>query len=110
MVPGPRSSVIERLSRSDIRLVVSGHLHQHRDRSIAGIRHLWAPSTAFAAPHDFGGDGRCGLIALDFTDGRVQVAVERPEGLISHDLAAIKGHGRYKFLRDMPHAPPAVAA
>jgi hypothetical protein len=27
-------------------------------------------------------------------------------GLVSHDLAVIKGHGRYQFLRDMPPSPP----
>jgi hypothetical protein len=39
---------------------------------------------------------------LDFSQDNVEVTIERPRGLISHDLAAIKGHGRYQFLRDMP--------
>jgi hypothetical protein len=37
---------------------------------------------------------------------RVEVSIERPDGLVSHDLDAIKGHGRYQFLRDMPPSPP----
>ena len=71
-----------------------------------GHRHLWTPAVAFAAPQALGGDGRCGLAVLDFSQNGVEVAIERPHGLISHDLAAIKGHGRYQFLRDMPPSPP----
>jgi len=46
---------------------------------------------------------------LDFSQGNVEVTIERPRGLVSHDLAAIKGHGRYQFLRDMPPSPPPYA-
>ena len=35
--------------------------------------------------------------------------VEVP-GLVAHDLAELKGHGRYKYLRDMPACPPPPAA
>jgi hypothetical protein len=89
-----------------VRLVVSGHLLQHRDRDVGGHRHLWTPAVAFAAPQAHGGDGRCGLAVLDFSQNSVEVTIERPHGLISHDLVAIKGHGRYQFLRDMPPSPP----
>ena len=87
-------------------LIVSGHLHQHRDRAFGGQRHLWVPAVAFAAPQAHGGDDRCGVTVLDFSDNNVDVTIERPRGLVSHDLAAIKGHGRYQFLRDMPPSPP----
>jgi hypothetical protein len=43
---------------------------------------------------------------LDFSQNSVEVTIERQRGLISRDLAAIKGHGRYQFLRDMPPSPP----
>jgi hypothetical protein len=29
--------------------------------------------------------------------------------MVELDLATIKGHGRYKFLRDMPACPPQAA-
>ncbi len=102
----PRKNLLERLHRSSVRLVVSGHLHQHRDRVVDGIRHLWLPAIAFAAPRDAGGDPRCGLAILDFSENSAEVKIEYPVGLISHDLAAIKGHGRYTFLREMPPCPP----
>lgn len=106
MVPSVRTRLLEKLSRFDVRLIVSGHLHQHRDRTFSGQRQLWVPAVAFAAPHAHGGDGRCGVAVLDFSQDNVEVTIERPRGLISHDLAAIKGHGRYRFLRDMPASPP----
>jgi 3',5'-cyclic AMP phosphodiesterase CpdA len=106
MVPSARARMLDRLDRSDVRLVVSGHLHQHRDRTFGGQRHLWVPAVAFAAAEARGGDSRCGVTTLDFSPEDVEVTIERPDGLISHDLAAIKGHGRYQFLRDMPPSPP----
>jgi 3',5'-cyclic AMP phosphodiesterase CpdA len=106
MVPSARMRLLDKLNRSDVRLIVSGHLHQHRDRTIGGQRHLWVPAVAFAGAQPRGGDGSCGLTVLDFSPTDVEVTIERPSGLVSHDLAAIKGHGRYRFLRDMPPSPP----
>jgi 3',5'-cyclic AMP phosphodiesterase CpdA len=105
IVPSARTRLLDRLHRSGVRLVVSGHLHQHRDRTLGGVRHLWVPAVAFAASQALGGDARCGLAVLDFSRNGVDITVERPYGLVSHDLAAIKGHGRYRFLRDMPPRP-----
>ena len=109
MVPSARRRLLDRLNRSDVRLIVSGHLHEHVDRTFGSRRHLWVPAVAFAAPNKHGGDGRCGLTVLDFSGDNVEVTIEHPRGLVSHDLAAIKGHGRYAFLRDMPPCPPPVA-
>jgi 3',5'-cyclic AMP phosphodiesterase CpdA len=109
IVPSARARLLDRLQRSAVRLVVSGHLHQHRDRLIDGLRHLWVPAVAFAAPQPQGGDGRCGLTILSFSPTGVDIVVERPNGLVPHDLSAIKGHGRYEFLRDMPPSPPPQA-
>jgi 3',5'-cyclic AMP phosphodiesterase CpdA len=106
MVPSVRARLLDKLNRFDVRLIVSGHLHQHRDRTFGRHRHLWVPAVAFAAPQAHGGDGRCGVTTIDFKQDSVEVTIERPRGLISHDLAAIKGHGRYQFLRDMPPSPP----
>jgi len=106
IVPSARSRLLERLHLSAVDLIVSGHLHQHRDRTFGGMRHLWVPAVAFAAPQILGGDARCGITFLEFSRDGVDVVVERPDRLVSHDLAAIKGHGRYQFLRDMPPSPP----
>jgi 3',5'-cyclic AMP phosphodiesterase CpdA len=105
IVPLARASLVDRLHRRGVSLVVSGHLHEYRDRTFNGLRHLWVPAVAFAAPQSHGGDGRCGLTVLDFSQRGVEITIERPQGMVSHDLAAIKGHGRYPFLRDMPPSP-----
>jgi len=109
MAPSVRMQLLDKLNRYDVRLIVSGHLHQHRDRTFGAQRHLWLPAVAFAAPQALGGDDRCGVAMLDFSEDAVEVTIERPHGLISHDLAAIKGYGRYQFLRDMPPSPPPQA-
>jgi 3',5'-cyclic AMP phosphodiesterase CpdA len=106
IVPSARARLLQKLRQSDVRLIISGHLHQHRDRMLEGMRHLWVPAVAFAASQPFGGDARCGITFLDFSSNGVGIEVERPRGLVSHDLAAIKGYGRYQFLRDMPPCPP----
>ncbi|RDJ25428.1 metallophosphoesterase [Bosea caraganae] len=108
--PAPRGELVQRLCRADIRLVVSGHLHKHRDRSIDGLRHLWLPSLAFSGGRGLDGDARCGFAVLDFDGDHVGVEIVRPQGIVSHDLDAIKQHGRYRFLREMPPCPPELAA
>jgi hypothetical protein len=48
----------------------------------------------------------CCLTVIDFSQNSIEVTIERPDGLISHDLAAIKGDGRFLSLRDRPPSPP----
>lgn len=109
-VPLARPSIMDRFRSSDVELVVSGHLHTHRDRVVDGVRYLWAPATSFTSAHGHPGAAICGFLALDFSERGVEVALHRPEGLVDHDLAAIKQHGRYPFLRDMPPCPPEIDA
>jgi 3',5'-cyclic AMP phosphodiesterase CpdA len=108
IVPAARAGLLARLRDVNVQLVVSGHLHEHRERIVGRTHHVWAPAVAFAAPERHGGDGTCGLLAIEFAADTFEIAIEKPAGLVSHDLAAIKGHGRYKFLRDMPASPPPV--
>ena len=47
-VPPPaRRRLLAVLDKADLRLVASGHLHQRRDITWRGIRHVWAPSSGF---------------------------------------------------------------
>ena len=80
IVPGARARLVDMLDQRGVSLVVSGHLHEYRDRTINGLRHLWVPAVAFAAPQFHGGDGRCGLTVLDFSQRGVEITIERPEG------------------------------
>jgi predicted phosphodiesterase len=108
LTPAARAGLSKKLSAAGVRLVVSGHLHQSLDRTIDGVRYYWLPAVAFATPELRGGGGAadCGLTIFEFSGNHVEIRIERPVGLISHDLTAIKGHGKYAFLRDMPPCPP----
>ena len=108
IVPTARAGLRAKLRHGNVQLVVTGHLHEHRERTCDGRRHVWAPAVAFAGSQPHGGDVSCGLLTIEFSADTFEITVEKPAGLVSHDLAGIKGHGRYKFLRDMPPSPPLV--
>jgi 3',5'-cyclic AMP phosphodiesterase CpdA len=47
-VPMPaRRRLVDMLRTADVRLVASGHVHQRRDFTHRGMRHVWAPSAGF---------------------------------------------------------------
>jgi 3',5'-cyclic AMP phosphodiesterase CpdA len=47
-VPMPaRRRLVDMLRTADVRLVASGHVHQRRDFTHRGMRHIWAPSAGF---------------------------------------------------------------
>ncbi len=104
VVPSVRTAFLRRLRGAGVQVVVSGHLHQYRDRIVDGLRHLWAPAVAFMPAQLHDADPRCGLMELEFSGDAVTASVIRPPGLVSRDLASIKGP--YRFLRDMPASPP----
>jgi 3',5'-cyclic AMP phosphodiesterase CpdA len=89
-------------------MVISGHLHARRDRVVDGIRHLWLPALAFLGAGSHGGQPAVGAVSIDFSEAEAVVADLPLPGAHPHDLAALKGHGRYRFLRDMPDCPPAA--
>lgn len=108
MTPAPRARLLARLKAAGVGMVISGHLHSHRDVEIGGIRYLWVPAMAFLG----GGHGDdvpiVAATMLDFSGETVDVDILHLPGLEQIDLAALKGHGRYAFLRDMPDCPPEV--
>ncbi|SFL05103.1 metallophosphoesterase family protein [Falsiroseomonas stagni] len=106
MTPGPRAALLALLRRHRVGLVISGHLHAERDRVVGGIRHLWLPALAFLGSGDHGGRPAVGAVVVDFAGAEASVMPLAVPPLAPHDLAAIKGHGRYRFLRDMPASPP----
>jgi len=106
MTPAPRARLLALLRQTGVRLVVSGHLHATRDREIDGIRHLWLPALAFLGAGGHGGAPCVGAVVMDFTTDTPVVEALPVPGLEAHDLDAIKGHGRWRFLREMPASPP----
>jgi 3',5'-cyclic AMP phosphodiesterase CpdA len=106
--PEPRGRLLRRLRRSPTQVVVSGHLHCHRDVVRDGLRHVWAPSTAFRLHAHVDADAAAilGILSLELDQGGARVEVIDVPGLVPYDLAELKGHGRYRYLRDMPACPP----
>lgn len=51
--PAPRLRLLDALGPG-LRLVGSGHLHQHRSAVVDGVAHVWAPSAAFTFPPSLG--------------------------------------------------------
>ncbi len=47
--PDHRRRLMDMLGAS-VRLVASGHVHQHRRHRVGNVDHCWAPSTAFVLP------------------------------------------------------------
>ena len=107
--PEPRARLMRRLRAAPVRLVVSGHLHCHRDTVRDGVRYVWAPSPAFQAtvPPE-GAAAVPGVLAIELDGKKVRVELVEVPGLVAYDLAEIKGHGRYAYLRDMPPCPPTL--
>jgi hypothetical protein len=50
VLPDHRRRLLAILGRADLRLVASGHVHQHRRRRVDDVEHCWAPSTAYVLP------------------------------------------------------------
>ena len=46
----PRRQLLNLVTGLDLRVVLSGHVHQYLDRIVHGVRHIWVPSTAFYLP------------------------------------------------------------
>jgi 3',5'-cyclic AMP phosphodiesterase CpdA len=104
--PEPRERLLRRLRSAPVKVVVSGHLHCHRDVVREGLRCVWAPSTAFLVPPQEGAEASLGILAIDLDEAGARVERIAVAGLVAHDLLALKGHGRYAYLRDMPACPP----
>lgn len=106
LTPAGRRRLLS-LIEGRVRFVSAGHLHQWRQLTLAGIDLYWCPSTAFMSSHPTAdGDPSPGFLSFVFDGGGVTVERHLPATLARIDLDALKGHGRYKFLRDMPEAPP----
>ena len=77
----------------DLRLVASGHVHQHRDFTPGHTRHLWAPSTGFILRsnemQEAIGIKQVGLVEYCFQPDGFEVRHVRAPGQIDHDGPAV---------------------
>jgi 3',5'-cyclic AMP phosphodiesterase CpdA len=89
VTPNSRRRLGDALRGAHLRLVASGHVHQHQHHRVGEVDHCWGPSTAFVLPDRKQpriGTKRVGYVVYTFraTDVDVEV-VEAPE-LTNHNL------------------------
>jgi 3',5'-cyclic AMP phosphodiesterase CpdA len=89
-VPQPvRARLVEMLGRYDVRLVASGHVHQRRDFTYRGMRHVWAPSAGFVIPDDKQvviGIKETGIVEYRFRPDSFEVRYVRAPGQVDVSL------------------------
>jgi 3',5'-cyclic AMP phosphodiesterase CpdA len=94
-VPQPaRSRLVEMLGAVDLRLIGSGHVHQRRDFTHRGVRHIWAPSASFMisdARQEVIGLKEVGLVEYRFAPDSLEVRHVRAKGQIDIDLDSLVG-------------------
>jgi 3',5'-cyclic AMP phosphodiesterase CpdA len=77
-----------------LRVVASGHVHQHRQRRLGDVEHCWAPSTAFVLPDHRQprlGTKRTGYVDYTFDADHVEIRVVDPPELTNHNLDDFPG-------------------
>ena len=94
-VPQPRRQhLIEMFSTVDLRLVASGHVHQRRDYTWGGTRHVWAPSSGFILPEriqEVIGVKEVGLVEYRFRPDSFEVRHVRAAGQVDVGLDELLG-------------------
>ena len=83
--PEPRARLLEILADKPVKMIASGHLHIHRERTIGDITHLWGPAASFvvgASQEDLGGERTLGYIEHTFATDTVTSRFIRPDGLV----------------------------
>ena len=72
---------------SNVELVASGHLHEHRIESIHGMQHVWAPSTGFVTDEILSppvGTRRVGFVDYLVGSEGVEVNAVFPDDMVTH--------------------------
>jgi 3',5'-cyclic AMP phosphodiesterase CpdA len=80
------------LLRGSLRAVVSGHVHQALDRTVAGVRHVWMPSCAFVLPDAMQpriGEKTVGIGLLDLGASPARFELLFPPGMQAHELTTL---------------------
>jgi len=87
--PPARRGLLAVLEKADLRLVASGHVHQRRDFTYRGTRHIWAPSAGFIISdqkQERIGIKEVGLVEYRFQDDSFEVRHIRAPGQVDIDL------------------------
>ncbi len=86
---GPRRRLLDMVAPLDLRVVVSGHTHQYRKRTVDGVQHIWVPSSAFVFPDGMQeriGEKLTGIGLLDLGAEVWRFDLICADGMEQHDL------------------------
>jgi 3',5'-cyclic AMP phosphodiesterase CpdA len=93
--PESAARLLRMVSGSSVRIVASGHVHQHRRIRHAGIEFVWAPATAFILPDRLQapvGEKALGFVAYDLhEDGTADIVIETPSVFVANDISDFPG-------------------
>lgn len=89
--PTAREPVARALRDGRIHMLLSGHLHESRDRRIEGVRHVWIPGTAFV--QDIAGEWlpdhqarrRVGYMMMEL-DQEPRITLREPTPMLNIDI------------------------
>lgn len=87
-----RQRLLDLFVGRDLRLIVSGHVHQRRRVLIDGIEHVWLPSVAFSIPDQMQeriGEKQVGHGVLELTPDAHSFRFVTAAGVINHSLADV---------------------
>lgn len=87
-VPEPARSALHDALQAAGGVVVSGHVHQHRQVRSGSVLHVWAPSSWAVLPEEVQATvatKRCGVVVVDLhPDGTATAELVEPAGLHQH--------------------------
>jgi 3',5'-cyclic AMP phosphodiesterase CpdA len=95
----PRRRLLHLVASLDLRIVLSGHVHQYLDRTVDGVRHIWVPSTAFFLPDSIQervGEKVAGLGLLELSNQGYKFDLVCPDGVARNDLLEQPFYGKLK--------------
>jgi len=81
--------------KSTLRVVVSGHTHQYLDLVMAGVRHVWMPSSGFVLPDEMQpgiGEELVGIGLLELHDETMRFDLWCPDGMVRHEHSSMPAY------------------
>jgi 3',5'-cyclic AMP phosphodiesterase CpdA len=92
LTPASRNFFMPYFAEGHVKAFLCGDVHESRDREIDGVRHIWAPSTAFVTDMTnewrpkFGGRKRVGWSEITLQGADMYVTVHEPKTMTNFDL------------------------
>ncbi|MFQ5995004.1 MAG: metallophosphoesterase family protein [Acidiferrobacterales bacterium] len=105
VMPNPRRQILKMIKSHDIRLISTGHLHEHRVRRLGRTLMLWAPAIAYIVNGiggpKLGGRRRVGYMEYHFNGRNFRYSLCEPLDMINYDISNWMAAGRDVYTRNI---------